>query len=325
MSNIEKNITQFSQRYSFEKRNYNIIIHSPDATGKYDFIIEILKNYYESRGIKKIDNIDLYPDVFYLSLPLYNKSGKQERVLNNYERLLFEFGLEEKFDNSRIGSDISIEQIRELKEFTNLSPTYDHKFVVINNCNYLNNQSSAALLKTLEETNSPCIFLLLASELESVKDTIKSRCHFYKYDYEDSTDDYDSHFDYYTSTKPGLKTLHNDNGYLDDFDLFEDELSKLHKNELDPLNLSFNWAERGSLCIDYLLSIFYILMKGFALDDQNSLHKIYGSLSRKIPIDSSRAINIIRILYKFKIDFRANLNKKLFYDNLLIVLNKELY
>ena len=66
-------------------------------------------------------------------------------------------------------------------------------------------------------------------------------------------------------------------------------------------------------------------MKGFALDDQNSLHKIYCSLSRKIPIDSSRAINIIRILYKFKTDFRANLNKKLFYDNLLIVLNKELY
>ena len=40
MSSIEKNITQFSQRYNFEKRNYNIIIHSPDATGKYDFIIE---------------------------------------------------------------------------------------------------------------------------------------------------------------------------------------------------------------------------------------------------------------------------------------------
>ncbi len=124
MSNIEKNITQFSQRYSFEKRNYNIIIHSPDATGKYDFIIEILKNYYESRGIKKIDNIDLYPDVFYLSLPLYNKSGKQERVLNNYERLLFEFGLEEKFDNSRIGSDIYTHNKRDYYKITDNLPKY---------------------------------------------------------------------------------------------------------------------------------------------------------------------------------------------------------
>ena len=131
MSSIEKNIAQFSQRYNFEKRNYNIIIYSPDATGKYDFIIEILSNYYKSRGIKNIDNIDLCPDVFYLSLPLYNKSGKQERVLNNYERLLFEFGLEEKFDNSRIGSDISIEQIRQLKAFTNLSPIYEEEYTSI--------------------------------------------------------------------------------------------------------------------------------------------------------------------------------------------------
>ena len=42
MSSIEKNIAQFSQRYNFEKRNYNIIIYSPDATGKYDFIIELM-------------------------------------------------------------------------------------------------------------------------------------------------------------------------------------------------------------------------------------------------------------------------------------------
>ena len=45
MSSIEKNIAQFSQRYNFEKRNYNIIIYSPDATGKYDFIFEIYTKF----------------------------------------------------------------------------------------------------------------------------------------------------------------------------------------------------------------------------------------------------------------------------------------
>ena len=325
MSSIEKNITQFSQLYSFEKRNYNIIIHSPDATGKYDFIIGILKGYYERRGIKNIDNIDLCPDVFYLSLQLYNKSGKEERVLNNYERLLFEFGLEEKFDNSRIGSDISIEQIRKLKEFTNLSPTYDHKFVIINNCNYLNHQSSAALLKTLEETNSPCIFLLLASELESIKDTIRSRCHTYQYIYENKEVSYNSYFDYYISTKPGLKNIYDENGYLNKYSLFESELSSLYKKEINPLSLSGEWMERGSLCIDYLLSLFYILMKGFAFNSENNLIGVYQSLSKKLPIKSSRSMNIIRILYSLKMDFKGNLNKKLFYDNLLIVLDKELY
>ena len=88
--------------------------------------------------------------MFFIYHSLYNKSVKQERVLNNYETI-FEFGLEEKFDNSRIGSDISIEQIRQLKAFTNLSPIYDHKFVIINNCNYLNNQSSAALAKNFRD------------------------------------------------------------------------------------------------------------------------------------------------------------------------------
>ena len=73
------------------------------------------------------------------------------------------------------------------------------------------------------------MYFFITIKLESIKDTIRSRCHFYKYDYEDSKYDYDSHFDYYTSTKPGLKNLHNDNGYLDDFNLFEDELSKLYQ------------------------------------------------------------------------------------------------
>ena len=83
--------------------------------------------------------------------------------------------------------------------------------------------------------------------------------------------------------------------------------------------------ERGALCIDYLLSLFYVLMKGFSIGEANDITGIYNSLSKKIPINSSRAIAIIRILYAFKIDMQGNLNKKIFYDNLLIVLNKELY
>ena len=89
--------------------------------------------------------------------------------------------------------------------------------------------------------------------------------------------------------------------------------------------LSADWMERGSLCIDYLLSLFYVLMKGFKLDDSSNIKNVYTSLSDKIPINSSRAIAIIRVLYDFKIDVKGNLNKKFLYDNLLIVLNKELY
>ena len=325
MTNLEKNIIQFNERYNFEKRNYNIIVHSPDATGKYLFIIDIIKNYFIQKNIKSINQLESHPDIFYLSLPLYNKSNKMDRVLNNEERLLYEFGLVDKFDNCRVGTDITIDQIRALREFTNLSPSYDHKFIIINNCNYLNHQSSAALLKTLEETNSPCIFLLLASELQSIKDTIRSRCHTYQYIYENKDVSYNSYFDYYISTKPALKNIYDEYDYLENYNLFESELSSLYKKEINPLSLSADWMERGSLCVDYLLSLFYILMKGFAFDNQNNLLEVYQSLSKKLPIKSSRSMSIIRTLYKLKIDFRGNLNKKLFYDNLLIVLDKELY
>jgi hypothetical protein len=113
--------------------------------------------------------------------------------------------------------------------------------------------------------------------------------------------------------------------YLNNYKLFEAELSDLYENKINPITLSKDWMERGCLCIDYLMSLFYILMKGSLLDDASSIKGIYIALSKKIPINSLRATHIIRILQTLKIDMRGNLNKKLFYDNLLIVLNRELY
>ena len=324
MSDLENNYERFTDQYDFTKRNYNIIIHSPSASGKYEFINHILEKYYNSHNIRYSQDIQINPDILYLSLPLFNKSGKFERNITNNERLLYEFGFEEKFDNCRVGTEISVDQIRGVKEFTNISPRYKHKFVIINNCNYLNQQSSAALLKTLEETNSSCIFLLLASEIDLLKDTIKSRCHSFSYTYNMKIKTSISYFDFYVSSKPGLKKIHEDNGYLENYNLFENELSELYKKDINPISLSKNWMDRGHLCIDYLLSLFYILMRGFGVKDP-VIQKIHTSLKDKIPINSARAIAIINILYEYKIDSRRNLNKKLFYDNLLIVLNKELY
>ena len=325
MNDLESNLNQFASQYDFKKRNYNIIIHSPNATGKYSFVNHLIKKYYESNDIPYSNNLMSSSDIFYLSLPLYNKSGKFERMIDNKERLLYEFGFEDKFDNCRVGSDIAIDQIRDLKEFTNITPRYKHKFININNCNYLNAQSSAALLKTLEETNAPCIFLILASEIESIKDTVKSRCHFYRYNINETNNIHDSHFDFYLSSKPSLKDINKEYEYLNKYRLFEAELSDLYEKKINPINLSKNWMERGYLCIDYLISLFYILMKGSLLDDANNIKSIYMSLSKKVPINSLRATQIIRVLQNLKIDMRGNLNKKLFYDNLLIVLDKELY
>jgi len=66
-------------------------------------------------------------------------------------------------------------------------------------------------------------------------------------------------------------------------------------------------------------------MKGNYLNMNSRLKKLYLALYKKISISSDRSIEIIRLLLQKKIDLYTNVNKKLFYDNLLIVLNEKLY
>ena len=265
------------------------------------------------------------PDILYISLPLYDKSGNKIRVLTNEERLLYEFGFEDKFDNNRVGTEITIEQVRNLKEFTFLSPHYKHKFIVINNCNYLNNQASAALLKTLEETNCPAVFILLTPDLGLIKDTIRSRCHSFSYDY--VSEDNSSHlfFDYFFSKKSKVKDLTKVNNYLEGYENINDEMEGLVTNKIDPLILSEIWSKRGAIFLDYLIEMFSLLMRGSFLEDSSNQKLAYVQLFKKISISPSRSIAVIRLLYNYKREIRSNINKKFLYDNLLIVLNKELY
>jgi len=66
-------------------------------------------------------------------------------------------------------------------------------------------------------------------------------------------------------------------------------------------------------------------MKGDSLDDSSQQKFTYMELLGKISISPERSIAIIRLLYNYKYEIRSNVNKKFLYDNLLIVLNKELY
>ena len=325
MNSLEKNINQFKLQYDFSKRNYNIIVHSPNATGKYDFIESLIRDYYYQSDIKISGDITSSPDILYVSLPIYDKSGNKSRVLTNDERLMYEFGFEDKFDNNRVGTEITIDQIRSLNDFTSLSSFYNHKFIIINNCNYLNNQASAALLKTLEETNCPAIFILLASDLFNIKDTIKSRCHCFAYDYALEEDATHTFFDYFFTKKSKVKDLIKEHNYLEGFENVNDELNGLIKNKLNPLNLSDIWSKRGAIFLDYLIEMFSLLLRGSFLTDNSKQKFAYNELFKKISISPARIIAIIRLLYNCKSEIKTNINKKFLYDNLLIVLNKELY
>ena len=89
--------------------------------------------------------------------------------------------------------------------------------------------------------------------------------------------------------------------------------------------LAEKWNTRGIIIIDYLISIFSILMKGSYLKNNSTIKNLYTSLFKVISISPSRSIAVLRLLLENKRYSLYNLNQKFYFDNLLIVLNKNLY
>ncbi len=324
-SNIKDNFQKFSKQYNFEKSNYNIILSGNDSCGKYALVERIISEYYQKNNFKLNIPLSNNPDILHLSLPIYDKSGKLIETISNKERLMYKFGFEKKINDNRVGTEITINQIREMTEFVSYSSRYNHKFIIINNIEDLNNEASAAFLKTLEETNSPTVFLLLNSEIDLVPETIKSRCHTFNFITNENNLSDSTMLEYFISSKPTLREILEKKNYMEDYHLIENELYLLYEKKVDPMVLSEKWQTRGVIIIDYLISIFSILMKGRFIHDNSSIKKLYNSLSQLINITPSRSIKILTILLDNKKNLFYNLNQKFYFDNLLIVLNKNLY
>jgi len=72
---------------------------------------------------------------------------------------------------------IKIEQLKYFQEIINVKPLESkYKIVVIEAADKMNEEASNCLLKTLEEPPSYAIILLIVTSLESMSETIKSRC-----------------------------------------------------------------------------------------------------------------------------------------------------
>lgn len=73
--------------------------------------------------------------------------------------------------------DITIDQVRRIKDFTSLTSTFvgGWRTVVLENAHELNDQAANALLKVLEEPLARTIFFLTTSRLKEVLPTIRSR------------------------------------------------------------------------------------------------------------------------------------------------------
>ena len=133
---------------------------------------------------------------------------------------------------------------------------------------------------------------------------------------------FSSYYEYFISSLP-IEIVTEHNSILSKLATIEDDISALNKGDLPALTFTDKWSKFDKLLIDYLLNLFSLLLKGRYLDNETS--QIYKLLQQKIIIDEGKLINILKTLLKKKSEYlNVNINKKLFFDDLLIVINNEL-
>jgi len=137
----------FIKLFHKNKLPNTILLSGPKGTGKATFIYHFI-NYvlsYREQNRYSVDNFTINPD---------NKSYKS---LCNYTHPNF-FLLE----NNSHEENIKIDNVRNILKFLNKT-TYNSniKIVMIDNAEYLNINSSNALLKVLEEHNANTFFFII--------------------------------------------------------------------------------------------------------------------------------------------------------------------
>lgn len=152
----QKNLKIISKIISEKKIPHAFLFSGPDEIGKRKIAIEISK-YLEGK----------HKDSFF---DFSQKDCKCE-ICTLIERQNFPEIKEVIPENGQI----SIKQIRKIKEENSFSSFYPFKIFILNNIEKLSLSASGALLKTLEEPRGDTIFFLLTTNYRLVLETILSR------------------------------------------------------------------------------------------------------------------------------------------------------
>lgn len=101
------------------------------------------------------------------------------RILNKTIRKQYADIMEFKLPQNK--KSIGVEQIRDIIEETNRKPYEgDKKVIIIHSVDSMTEAAQNAFLKTLEEPPKGVYIMLLCESIESILETIKSRCQIYK-------------------------------------------------------------------------------------------------------------------------------------------------
>ena len=106
----------------------NYLVTSTDLNSRY---LLVMQKICSEMNITK-DQLENNPDVKYVSLPIIDKTGKTVNSVSNKDLVLNNYGLVNNIDSNKIGTEITINQIRDAISFTQLSAHKDKKIVILN-------------------------------------------------------------------------------------------------------------------------------------------------------------------------------------------------
>ncbi len=286
----------FNKLYEQDKLPNSILISGQKGLGKSTFTYHFI-NFLLSKGEK-----NEYNRRDYLIDP--NNSTYKSIQSGTHANLFILDAID--------GENIKIDQIRKLLLFLNKSTYYKSvKIVLLDNAEYLNINSSNALLKAIEEPSKDTYFFIINNDSQKIMNTIKSRCidfvinfnflekknifnkisQTYSLNFTESDLDIFLYFDTHGNLLKYLSTLKNS-----DFKISEDYLScisylmDLYNEKTDPKLLGFitlfiqNFYNQLSLNNSLFINnyyrnlnkILYLIdnMKKFHLDKKNLIFSI---------------------------------------------------
>ena len=158
---FEKNLNNLNYNLLNKLSSNSFIFYGNKGIGKATFAYFLINKIFS----KKFDKLD--SDLIY----------KNAHMNFKY--------IDKIFDNktNKLNSYIKIDQIRDIESFALKSSISDlPKFIVIDSADDLNNNSSNALLKLLEEPKKNTFFILIVHQLFNILPTIRSRCIKFKFE-----------------------------------------------------------------------------------------------------------------------------------------------
>jgi len=292
-------------KFTIDNIPRNYLISSNDIHRRYEFVLNKICDFMKILP----DKIYNCPDIHYVSLPKTDTNGKIISSVSNDELILKSYGVLDKDELKRIGNEITINQIREVISFTQISAHKDKKIVLINNASSMNKEASSALLKTLEEVASNCSFILLCSSDHEVQETIRSRCQHLAIDDNSSYEINCSFQSFFFLKHSFLANLKKEYDLDNIIEIITQDFESLLSNELDPLDASNNWSK-------YHINLLLIIIKEYLIfsskkillnndyESRVNVLKKYSNLYKKIPAISN--------------DLLMNINSKYLLNNLAI-------